>query len=265
MATSSRSKSKSGKTRAAARRKVRPVRAKARKAATRSRAKATAKVRRSAPAKVRPAARKAAKAAAKRAGKSSARRAAKPPRKAAPAVPVRSAAATTTALHWADVLLDGTHVVIRPIRKEDVALERAFIERLSPESRRMRFLGLVKEPSEELLHNLTDLDYRRDMAFIALVHRDGKTLEIGVSRYSTSDDGRSCECAVTVSDEWHHLGLATLLMRHLIDVARQRGIRTMFSYDAVENVEMQQLARFLGFERIADPADQRMVVHRLKL
>jgi hypothetical protein len=54
-------------------------------------------------------------------------------------------------------------------------------------------------------------------------------------------------------------------MRHLIDVARSRGIRTMVSFDPVENVEMRELAGYLGFERIADPQDRRMVTHRLKL
>jgi GNAT superfamily N-acetyltransferase len=169
------------------------------------------------------------------------------------------------ALRWTETLSDGSHVIIRPIRKEDAALERAFIARLSPQSRRMRFLGTIKEPSEELIRSLTDIDYRRDMAFIALVHRDNQTLEIGVSRFSTSDDGSTCECAVTVSDEWHHRGLATLLMRHLIEVARARGIRSMVSYDSPENVEMRELATFLGFEHFSDTEDRSMVIHRLKL
>lgn len=189
------------------------------------------------------------------------------PRPVAKAVPARPAPRTTPveSLRWTETLRDGSHVIIRPIGKKDIPLERAFIERLSPESRRMRFLGQVKQPSEDLLRKLTDIDYRRDMAFIALVHRDGQTQEVGVSRYSTSADGKSCECAVTVSDDWHNKGLATLLMRHLIDVARSRGIRSMVSYDAIDNGPMRELAGFLGFERKADPEDRRMVVHRLDL
>jgi GNAT superfamily N-acetyltransferase len=177
----------------------------------------------------------------------------------------RRAAAGNELLRWVDTLRDGTHVIIRPIRKEDAELERSFIKRLSPESRRMRFLGQIREPSDEMLHRLTDIDYRKEMAFIALVHRDGQTLEIGVARYSTSADGKFCECAVTVSDEWHHKGLASLLMHHLIDVARTRGIRTMVSYDAIDNGQMRELATFLGFRRTADPADSGMVVHSLTL
>ena len=168
-------------------------------------------------------------------------------------------------LRWIDTLRDGTHVIIRPIRKQDAELERAFIKRLSPESRRMRFLGQIREPSEEMLRRLTDIDYKHEMAFIALVHRDGATKEIGVARYSTSADGKFCECAVTVSDEWHNKGLATLLMHHLIDVARTRGIRTMVSYDAIDNGQMRELATFLGFKRTADPRDSGMVVHSLTL
>ncbi|HZX91594.1 MAG TPA: GNAT family N-acetyltransferase [Rudaea sp.] len=182
-----------------------------------------------------------------------------------PTRPATGAKHAVSALRWVDTLRDGTHVIIRPISRKDAELERSFINRLSPESRRMRFLGQMREPSDEMLRRLTDIDYKNEMAFIALVHRDGQTLEIGVARYSTSGNGKFCECAVTVSDEWHHRGLATLLMHHLIDVARTRGIRAMVSYDAIENGQMRELATFLGFKRSADPADSGMVVNTLTL
>ena len=176
-----------------------------------------------------------------------------------------SSAAANAKLRWTEVLRDGTHVIVRPIGKKDAAIERRFIERLSPESRRLRFLGQMTVPSEALVRQFTDIDYDHDMAFIALVHRDNETLEIGVARYSTNADGTSCECAVTVSDEWHNKGLASILMRHLIDVARARGIRSKVSYDAIENTDMRQLADYLGFRRTTDPDDPHMVIHRLAL
>jgi GNAT superfamily N-acetyltransferase len=166
---------------------------------------------------------------------------------------------------WVETLRDGSHVLIRPIRKEDLELERAFIQRLSPQSRRMRFLGQMSSPGTDLLRHLTDIDYRREMAFIALVHRDGEKQEVGVSRYSVGSDGKSCECAVTVDDAWQDLGLGTLLMRHLIDVARSRGIVTMVSYDAADNLGMRDLATHLGFTRETDPDDRHQVIHRLQL
>ena len=166
---------------------------------------------------------------------------------------------------WTETLSDGTRILVRPLRKSDAELERAFIKRLSPESRRMRFLGQMNEPSDALIKSLTDLNPRRDVAFIALVHRDNEKREIGVSRYQTSPDGRICECAVTVSDEWQKKGLGTLLMRHLIEVARSRGIHKMISIDAADNLQMRDLARFLGFRRQVDPQDPTEVVHILTL
>lgn len=166
---------------------------------------------------------------------------------------------------WTDTLADGTRILIRPIHKEDAALERTFLKRLSPESRRLRFLGQMSEPSDELVHNLTDIDYRRDMAFVALVHREGEKREIGVARYSTSADGKTCECAVTVSEDWRNRGLGTLLMRHLIDVARSRGVRSMMSIDEADNLGMRDLAKFFGFRRKRDPDDPTLVIHTLIL
>ena len=167
--------------------------------------------------------------------------------------------------HWHDELLDGTRVLIRPLQAEDAPLEREFIERLSPQSKRLRFLGLIGSPSDALVRQLTQLDFRREVAFAALVARDGEKHLIGVSRFSLGADRRSCECAVTVADEWQHKGLGTLLMRHLIAVARARGIHEMVSLDAADNAQMRELATYLGFTRRSDPLDASQVIHSLKL
>lgn len=162
-------------------------------------------------------------------------------------------------------LMDQSEVAIRALRKDDAELERDFIRNLSPESRWMRFLGQICEPSDSLIRKLTELDYRHDVAFIALSRKDGITRAVGISRYSLAPDGQSCECAVTVADAWQGKGLGTILMRDLIDVARKRGIRSMFSIDAGENQRMRELARDLGFKRARDPDDPTRVIHRLVL
>ena len=166
--------------------------------------------------------------------------------------------------HWHETLRDGSRVLIRPIGKEDAALERAFIERLSPTSRGYRFLGQMKA-SDDMVRRLTEIDYRRDMAFVALRHEAGEKREIGVSRFCLSDDGTSCECAVAVSDEWQCRGLGHLLMRHLIEVARQRGIKRMFSIDSAANLQMRDLAASLGFEHKVDHDYASEVIYSLDL
>src|SRR5687768_10702202 len=113
---------------------------------------------------------------------------------------------------WTEVLRDQTQVLVRPIRREDAAAERCFIEALSPQSLRYRFLGQVRHPSAEMIERFTDLDYVHDLAFAAVVHDDAKDRFVGVARYSTNSDGTDCECAVTVLDDWQGKGLGSALM-----------------------------------------------------
>lgn len=166
---------------------------------------------------------------------------------------------------WSETLRDHSHVVIRPITPLDKDAERVFIEGLSLEARRYRFLGQVRTPSEALIEQFTNIDYVHEVAFVAVIPEDGHERIVGVSRYSTDESGTNCECAVTVGDEWQNRGLGTLLMRHLIEVARARGIRRMVSIDSAENVRMQDLAAYLGFDTRVDPDDAGQVIHELAL
>lgn len=172
---------------------------------------------------------------------------------------------SATSPMWVHALANGAQVIIRPLGKGDAALERAFIESLSAQSRRFRFLGQISCPSDDLVRRLTDIDYVHDVAFTAITDVEGTAREIGVARYSVSADGQSCECAVAVSDDFHGQGLGTLLMNHLIDIARERGISEMVSLDAAENFAMRDLALALGFRRESDPEDSTQVIHRLAL
>ncbi|MEO7431056.1 MAG: GNAT family N-acetyltransferase [Dokdonella sp.] len=168
-------------------------------------------------------------------------------------------------VQWKEKLRDGTTVLIRAIGDEDAEFERSFIERLSPQSRRFRFLGEIKSPDSRLLRQLTHVDQVNDVAFVALIADGAIEREIGVSRYSKLADGVTCECAIAVSDEWHNQGLATLLLNHLIQFAREHGISRMYSVDSPDNQAMRDLAEHLGFVRTRDPNDARQVMHTLDL
>ena len=168
-------------------------------------------------------------------------------------------------LEWKEKLRNGTTVLIRPIHASDADLERRFIEQLSAQSRRFRFLGEIKTPSPALLDQLTHPDASRELALVALVADGSEKREIGVARFSAEADGLSCECAVAVSDAWQNQGLATILMRHLIEVARRRGIERMYSVDAENNWAMRDLAEHLGFQRTMDATDATQMLHTLDL
>jgi GNAT superfamily N-acetyltransferase len=166
---------------------------------------------------------------------------------------------------WSETLRDRSHVVIRPINRLDKAAERAFIDELTPEARRYRFLGQVGSPSERMIEQFTDIDYVNDVAFVAVIPDDSRETIVGVSRYCMDDAGSRCECAVTVSDHWQHKGVGSVLMKHLIEVARSHGIGAMYSIDSAENQPMKELAAFLGFQTREDPDDRSQVIHELKL
>lgn len=167
--------------------------------------------------------------------------------------------------HWIDTLRDGTPVLIRPLREADRERELNFINQLSHQVRRLRFLGDFKQVSMAQMDQMMNLAYPKRVAFIALVHDNGVLKEIGVARYSATGDDKTCECAVTVTDDWQQRGLGVLLMRHLIDVARRNGFTRMFSLDAASNHRMRDLSSYLGFRRELDPSDTTQAVHTLDL
>jgi len=167
--------------------------------------------------------------------------------------------------HWTETLRDGSVVAIRPVTPADVDKEREFIAALSPQSRRFRFLGQIGEPSEQLLRQLTEVDYPHDAAFAAMAADDPAGHFVGVGRFGLANGGSSCECAVAVRDDWQHRGLGTVLMKHLVQVARARGISYMYSIDAADNRAMAELADYLGFERRVSRDDASLVVHSLWL
>jgi acetyltransferase len=154
-------------------------------------------------------------------------------------------------------LPDGTDVTIRPIRPEDTALEQTFVRNLSPESRYFRFMRTLAQLTPEMLVRFTQIDYDREMAFVACVPGGAGETEVGVARYVTNPDGQTCEFAVVIADEWQGRGIASHLMTELIRVARERGLRTMEGEVLAANSRMLQLVSGLGFT--VGPGDEATV------
>ena len=154
---------------------------------------------------------------------------------------------------------DGTRLTIRPVRPEDAVLEREFVNGLSDRSRYLRFMLSLKSITPQMVSRFTQIDYDREMALIALVPGKDAERQVAVGRYVADPDGRACEFAIVVDDAWHHKGIATELLRRLIDVARDRRIRRMDGIVLRENEGMLRLARDLGFERQSVPEDPQLV------
>jgi acetyltransferase len=141
----------------------------------------------------------------------------------------------------------GPEVTVRPVRPEDAELEQAFVRKLSPESRYFRFMDTLRELTPSMLVRFTQIDYDREMAFVATVRGGAGEDEVGVCRYVANPDGESCEFAIVIADDWHRKGLGRRLMMQLIDVARARGLRSMIGHVLAENRGMLTLCQGLGF------------------
>src|SRR5512143_2614176 len=155
--------------------------------------------------------------------------------------------------HWQ--LPSGDDVLIRPIRPEDAELTQRFVRSLSEESRYFRFMDAVSELSPAALARLTQIDYTREMAFLALAEIEGREVELGVARYAINPDGESCEFALVVSDQWQKQGIGHKLMDVLMDVARARDLKVMEGEVLKTNRPMLKLAEGLGFRIEPHPED----------
>jgi len=152
-------------------------------------------------------------------------------------------------------LPDGTTITVRPIRPEDAEIEQSFVRNLSAKSKYFRFMRSVNELTQEMLVRFTQLDYHRELALIGITEKNGEEVEVGVSRYATNPDGKSCEFAVIVADEWQRRGIGSHLMNTLMDAARQRGFQTMDGEILADNHNMLGLVKSLGFQIHPSPDD----------
>lgn len=152
-------------------------------------------------------------------------------------------------------LKTGRAVRLRPIRPEDEPLYQAFIGKLTTEDRHFRFWGYVGEFSHSQIAYLTQIDYDREMAFVATAANENGELEIlGEGRTSTDPENVTSECSVVVRADVRRMGLGRILMERMIDYCSRCGTEALIGYVLRENRTMLRMANAMGFqcESIAD-------------
>jgi acetyltransferase len=157
---------------------------------------------------------------------------------------------------------DGERLLIRPIRPEDADQHGAFFSRLSPQDIRYRFFTAMRELSPEQTARLTQIDYDREMAFVAVREPTGET--VGVARLVCEDE-REGEFAVIVQADMKGKGVARQLMQRLIDWARGRGLSEIVGQVLADNAPMLAFVRRLGFRVRRMPEEPDVVEARLGL
>ncbi|SFL10303.1 acetyltransferase [Nitrosomonas aestuarii] len=144
-------------------------------------------------------------------------------------------------------LADGTDIIIRPIRPEDAEIEQTFVHNLSLQSKYFRFMQSLYELTPQMLIRFTQIDYDRELAFIAVISEKHRETEIGVARYVTNPDIESCEFALVIADQWQQKGIGSRLLTCLIEAAQAKGFKTMEGEVLANNTSMLRLTKNLGF------------------
>jgi len=152
---------------------------------------------------------------------------------------------------------------VRPIKPEDEAMLRQFLEKVSMQDLRLRFFAPIKEFSSLFIARLTQIDYARAMALVAVDKIAGEIL--GVVRLHIDANFEAGEYAVLVRSDLKGQGLGWKLMELIIAYAKSEGLQRIEGEVLAENVSMLQMCQELGFEILSSAEDQTIRTVKLSL
>ncbi len=161
------------------------------------------------------------------------------------------------------VLRDGSAVDVRPVRPEDEPLFEEFFQRVSSDDMRLRFFTPHPDLSHRFLARLTQIDYARAMAFVALTPATGEML--GAVRIHADADHKAGEYAIMVRSDLKGQGLGWELMKLIVEYARADGIAEITGDVLQQNETMLQMCRELGFAEIHSRDDPGVVQVKMRL
>jgi acetyltransferase len=162
-------------------------------------------------------------------------------------------------------LADGSPILLRPIRPEDEPAHAELIHKMSPQDLRMRFFGLVREVAHYQLARMTQIDYDREMAFVAERRQEGGGVEtLGVVRTISDPDHVGAELAILVRSDLKGTGLGRILMDKMIRYHQRKGTGSLTVQVLAENAPMLRLARRFGYQPVPSEEPQ-MLELRLDL
>ncbi|KAA2211478.1 bifunctional acetate--CoA ligase family protein/GNAT family N-acetyltransferase [Teichococcus oryzae] len=161
---------------------------------------------------------------------------------------------------------DGRQLMVRPIRPEDAAAHAEAFRSLAPEDVRWRFFNQLKEMPPAQIARMTQIDYDREMAFVAIEARPGETSRTaGVARLIREPGRNDGEFAVVTLPSWKGQGLGRHLMERLIEWARSQGLESITGQILADNRPMIGFVRALGFSITRPEADDDVVEARMAL
>src|SRR6202035_3327843 len=151
------------------------------------------------------------------------------------------------------LLADGRTVQIRPATHADYAAVKAMHEAMSPNNAYLRFFSLSRLAAEQEAQRVTREPGPDHAALLAIF--DGKVAGLASFEVARHGGGRTAEVAFAVADTMHHRGIATLLLEHLVSLARARQLEVLTAETLQENTGMLRVFSDAGLPVVSRRED----------
>ncbi|MBI4613024.1 MAG: GNAT family N-acetyltransferase [Planctomycetes bacterium] len=138
-------------------------------------------------------------------------------------------------------IADGSELLLRPIKRSDEDLVKDLFYSQSDETRYYRFFTTRKFLPKTTLQYLVNIDYNDMMALCAVEARGALERIVGVARYYLNPHNRMAELGIAIHDDWQRKGLGKALLSHLIDAAKEKGVKGFTADVLADNVGMFKL------------------------
>jgi acetyltransferase len=145
-------------------------------------------------------------------------------------------------------LRNGQEVLLRPIKPEDEPLWLEMFQSFSEEAIRYRFFQLLKDTPHEVRVRYCNIDYDREIAVVAELSEENRKRILGVGRLSIEPDGKTGELAFIIVDQWQGQGLGTKIVDHVLEIAKEMGIETVYAIMLPDNKRALNLTKKMGFK-----------------
>jgi acetyltransferase len=146
------------------------------------------------------------------------------------------------------LLKNGQEVLLRPIKPEDEPMWLEMFQSFSDEAIRYRFFQMLRDTSHEVRVRYCNIDYDREIAIVAEIVENGKRKILGVSRFIIESNEKSGEMAFIVSDYWQGLGLGTKMVDYVLDIAKEKGVESVYTIMMQDNYRALSLTKKMGFQ-----------------
>lgn len=145
-------------------------------------------------------------------------------------------------------LKDGNRILLRPIKPSDATMKQHFFYSLSKETIYKRYFSQLKAMPIKRIWPYVMIDYENEMVIVASITENGLETIVGIGSYVKVPGTETAEVALVVRDDWQNKGLGTALLNYLIEIGKNKGVKSFTAWVFTENIKMIHLFKKLLYK-----------------